>query len=275
MRHGRHLFHLDPSLPTMNDRGYRRPDRRLLLAEGPRVLAELTSLMPASPFLYQAPRGDGHPVLLMPGLGGGDGSTTVLRGFLSSLGYQGHPWNLGTNRGPGMPDLLVNLATRLDEVFAAAGERKVSIVGWSLGGVYARVLAHHYPKKVRQVVTLGSPFAGSPRSTSSQLRSLAGEPLPGIPCTAVFSKTDAIVPWQMATQQPTEIAENVEVYSSHIGLGFNPAVLYAVADRLANREGQWRPLQRTGWKRLVYGPAVLEPGNSSGDRSYERADAAA
>ena len=134
MRQDRHLFHLDPSLPTMNDRVYRRPDRRLLLAEGPRVLAEITSLMSASAFLYQAPRGDGHPVLLMPGLGGGDGSTTVLRGFLSSLGYQSHPWNLGTNRGPGMPDLLVNLATRLDEVFAAAGERKVSIVGWSLGG---------------------------------------------------------------------------------------------------------------------------------------------
>lgn len=259
----------------MNDRVYRRPDRRLLFAEGPRVLAEITSLMPASAFLYQAPRGDGHPVLLIPGLGGGDGSTTVLRGFLSSLGYQSHPWNLGTNRGPGMPDLLVNLATRLDEVFAAAGERKVSIVGWSLGGVYARVLAHHHPNKVRQVVTLGSPIAGSRRSTSSPVRSLAGQPLPGIPSTAVFSKTDAIVPWQMATQQPTEIAENVEVYSSHIGLGFNPAVLYAVADRLANREGQWRPLQRTGWKRLVYGPAVLEPGNSSGDRSNERAAAAA
>lgn len=246
----------------MNDRAYRRPDRRLMLAEGPRVLAEITSLMPAAPFLYQAPRGDGHPVLLMPGLGGGDGSTTVLRGFLGSLGYASQPWNLGTNRGPGMPELLVNLASRLDEVFAANAERKVSIVGWSLGGVYARILAHHHPEKVRQVITLGSPFAGSLRSTSSPVRLLAGEPLPGIPSTAVFSKTDAIVPWQMATQQPTRIAENVEVYASHIGLGFNPAVLYAVADRLANPEGRWQPLQRTGWKALAYGPAVLEPGST-------------
>jgi len=275
MRQDRVLFHFAQSLAAMNDRVHRRPDRRLLLAEGPRALAEITSLIPAAPFLYRAPRGDGHPVLLMPGLGGGDGSTTVLRGFLSSLGYRSHPWNLGTNRGPGMPDLLVNLATRLNEVFAAGGERKVSIVGWSLGGVYARVLAHHHPEKVRQVITLGSPFAGSPRSTSSQVRLLAGEPLPRIPSTAVFSKTDAIVPWQMATQQPTEIAENVEVYASHISLGFSPAVLYAVADRLANREGQWRPLQRTSWKRLVYGPAVLEPGNLSGDRSYQRAAEAA
>jgi len=174
-----------------------------------------------------------------------------------------------------MPDLLVNLTTRLNEAFAAAGERKVSIVGWSLGGVYARILAHHHPEKVRQVITLGSPFAGSPRSTSSEVRLLAGEPLPGIPSTAIFSKTDAIVPWQMATQQPSEIAENIEVYASHIGLGFSPAVLYAVADRLANRQGRWLPLQRTSWKRLVYGPAVLEPSSSSGDRAYQRAAGAA
>ena len=257
----------------MNDRVFRRPDRRLLLVEAPRVLAEITSLMPAAPFLSCAPRGDGHPVLFLPGLGGGDGSTTVLRGFLSSMGYRSYPWNLGTNRGPGMPDLLANLTTRLNEVFAAAGERKVSIVGWSLGGVYARILAHHHPEKVRQVITLGSPFAGS--STSSEARLLAGVPLPGIPSTAIFSKTDAIVPWQTAIQKPTEIAENIEVYASHIGLGFSPAVLYAVADRLANREGQWRPMQRTSWKRLVYGPAILEPGNSSGDGSYTRAAGAA
>jgi hypothetical protein len=139
--------------------------------------------------------------------------------------------------------------------------------------VYARILAHHHSEKVRQVITLGSPFAGSRRATSSPVRLLAGEPLPGIPSTAVFSKTDAIVPWQMATQQPTRIAENVEVYASHMGLGFNPTVLYAVADRLANPEGQWQPMQRTGWKGLVYGPAVLEPG--SANRSYRNSATAA
>jgi pimeloyl-ACP methyl ester carboxylesterase len=271
MRQDRILFHFDQSLSAMNDRVNRRPDPRLLLAEGPRALAEITSLIPATSFLYLAPRGDGHPVLFLPGLGAGDGSTTVLRGFLSTLGYQSYSWNLGTNLGPSMPNLLVNLSTRLNQVFTATGARKVSIVGWSLGGVYARVLAHHHPEKVRQVITLGSPFAGSPRSTSSQERLLAGEPLPGVPSSAVFSKSDAIVPWRMATQQPTEIAENVEVYTGHIGLGFSPAVLYAAADRLATREGKWQPLQRTSWKRLVYGPAVLEPGNSSGDRSYQRA----
>ena len=222
-------------------------------------------------------------------MGAGDGSTTVLRGFLSSLGYLTHPWNLGINRGPRMPDLQVALARRLDEVFDT-GERKVSLVGWSLGGVYARLLAQLYPDKVRQVITLGSPFAGNPRSTSvyrfvrnrsdvpleqkpsNRLRLRAGEPLNGIPSTAIFSKTDGIVPWQIATQPPTDIAENIEVYASHLGLGFNPAVLYAVADRLANREGKWRPFERRGWKRLVYGPALLEPDDaSSGDHSDQSA----
>jgi pimeloyl-ACP methyl ester carboxylesterase len=266
----------------MNDRVYSRPDRRLALAEGPRVVSEIASLMAAAPFLYQAPRGDGHPVLVMPGYGADDRSTTVIRRFLSSMGYSTQPWNLGTNRGPAMPDLRAELARRLDEVFVDADEGTVSLVGWSLGGVYARLLAHLYPNKVRQVITLGSPFGGSPRSTSAypleqrpsnRLRVLAGEPLPGIPSTAVFSKTDGIVPWQIATQPTAEIAENIEVYASHLGLGFNPTVLYAVADRLANREGNWRPFERRGWKRFAYGPARLAPGDSS--RDGDRADATA
>jgi pimeloyl-ACP methyl ester carboxylesterase len=211
----------------------------------------------------------------MPGFAASDSSTTVLRGFLSTLGHATHPWNLGTNRGPAMADLPRALAERLAEVFAGSGERTVSLVGWSLGGVYARMLAHLYPQQVRQVITLGSPFAGNPRSTrayryvrgasevpleqrpNNQLRLLAGEPLPGIPSTAIFSKSDGIVPWRIASQQPSEIADNIEVYASHLGLGFNPSVLYAVADRLANPQDDWQPFQRRGWKRLVYGPASL------------------
>ncbi|MCZ6618402.1 MAG: alpha/beta hydrolase [Gammaproteobacteria bacterium] len=272
----------------MNDRVNSTQDRRLLLAEGPRVISEIASLMAVAPFLYHAPRGDGHPVLVLPGFGAGDRSTTVIRGFLTSLGYRARPWELGTNLGPAIPDLMVELAARLDEVFVAAGEVKVSLIGWSLGGVYARLLAHRYTNKVRQVITLGSPFAGGRGSTSvnpaarnnsgvefvrepsKRLRRLAGEPLPGVPSTAVFSKSDGIVPWQIATQQPTAIAENIEVYVSHLGLGFNPAVLYAMADRLANRDGTWRPFARFGWKRFVYGPARLEPDDSpSPGRVYE------
>jgi pimeloyl-ACP methyl ester carboxylesterase len=272
---------------SMTDRVYPQPDRRLAYAEGPRVLAELAALMPAAPFLAQAPRGDSHPVLVMPGFGGGDRSTTVLRGFLGTLGHGARPWKLGTNMGPGSPELLAQLPARLDELFVET-RRKVSLVGWSLGGVYARLLAHLHPDKVRQVITLGSPFAGSPRSTNAYrfvrglsdvpleqrptyaLRLLAGEPLPNIPSTAIFSKTDGIVPWQIASQRTSEIAENIEVYGSHIGLGFNPSVLYAVADRLASREGEWRPFQRRGWKVAVYGAADLT--DESAGQGHARAE---
>ena len=260
----------------MSEPVYPRPDRRLVLAEGPRLLAEMASLVPAAPFLAQAPRGDGHPVLVMPGFGGSDTSTQLLRRFLNGLGHSAEPWNLGRNLGPGRPELIAQLPERLRELYEASGSRKVSLVGWSLGGVYGRLLAHLHPDMVRQVVTLGSPFAGSPRSTTvypiarrlmdrpveqmpvNELRLLAGQPLPGVPSTAVFSKTDGVVPWQIASQQPTEIADNVEVFGSHVGLGYNPAVLYCVADRLSHPENGWQPFQRSGWKGAVYGAARLE-----------------
>jgi pimeloyl-ACP methyl ester carboxylesterase len=262
----------------MADDTYRR-DIALVIAEGPRAMSEMASLLAAAPFLYQAPAGDGHAVLVMPGLGGSDRSTAVLRGFLSSLGYRAHPWNLGTNRGPRNPGLVRKLAERLDAVFVGTDATKVSLVGWSLGGAYARLLAQLYPDKVRQVITLGSPLAshwssnavdGFLRSVrdvpleqipANHLRLLAGAPLRGIPSTAVFSKSDGVVPWQIATQPTTAIAENLEVYASHFGLGFNPAVLYALADRLSQRDGQWRPFIRQGWKRWVYGPAQLQSDN--------------
>ena len=265
----------------MENRTYQRRNRRLALAEGPRVLSEIASLLSAAPFLYNAPRGDGHPVLVMPGFGAGDRSTRVIRGFLGSMGYKTHPWKLGTNLGPMMSGLPVQLAARLDEVFVSNGEQPVSLVGWSLGGVYARLLAQLFPDKVRQVITLGSPFAAGSRSTSTHgfarsvrdipleqvssnnLRLLAGEPLVNVPSTAIFSKTDGIVPWKIASQQPSHIAENIEVYSSHLGLGFNSAVLYALSDRLANPADQWRPFNRSGWKSYVYGPARLETEDSS------------
>lgn len=265
----------------MQDAIVSRPGRHLLLAEAPRTAFEFANLALSAPFLGLAPRGDGHPVLVMPGLGGSDLSTAVIRGYLDLLGYQTFAWELGRNLGPAMPDLAKRLGELLTHVFEDSGERKVSLVGWSLGGVYARLLAQMLPDKVRSVATLGSPFSGSHSSRKSstsvyplverlvgmpieqvpvhQLRLLAGEPLQGIPSTAVFSKTDAIVPWQIATQAPSHFAENIEVFASHTGLGFSPAVLFALADRLQHAEGKWQPFRRTGWKAGVYGPAKLGP----------------
>jgi pimeloyl-ACP methyl ester carboxylesterase len=259
----------------MSERTYQRPDRSLMLAEGPRAAGEFAALISATPFLYQVRRGDGHPVLVLPGFGGTDRSTQVLRQYLASLNYDALPWLQGRNLGPSTPNLTYTLAQRLEEIHTAADGRSVSLVGWSLGGVYARLLAHLYPERVRQVITLGSPFAGHPRSTrayrvaqrmnipvgeqaTTRHRRLASEPLGDVPNTAIFSKTDGVVPWQIASQQPSANAENIEVYSSHLGLGFNPTVLYALADRLSQQEQAWRPFVRDGWKLLAYGPARLE-----------------
>jgi pimeloyl-ACP methyl ester carboxylesterase len=237
----------------------------------------MAGLIPAAPFLLNSPRGDRHHVLVMPGLGASDVSTGVLRSYLVHLGYRAHSWNLGRNLGPAMPDLASQLSDRLLAIVDLSGGEPVSIVGWSLGGVYARILANYYPDKVRNVVTLGSPFAGYQRltrnslsadrrgastmagSTTDTLRALAAEPLPGVPSSAIFSKTDAVVPWQMASQTPSAIADNIEVYAGHIGLGFSASVLYATAERLAQPAGEWQPFTRDGWRSIVYGPADLSP----------------
>jgi pimeloyl-ACP methyl ester carboxylesterase len=250
-------------------------DQRLMLAEGPRALLELAGLVPAAPYLALAPRGDGHPVLVLPGLGGADGSTSVIRRYLEGQGFATHPWRLGRNLGSAMRNLEPRLAACLHGAFEQSGGRRVSLVGWSLGGVYARVLAHRFPDQVRQVITLGSPIGGSrPRGVGAQqvigrmsdgtiapdevrrLRRLVGDPLPGIPGTAVYSRSDGIVPWQIARQAPSSIAENIEVYGSHIGLGFNASALYLLAERLAQTENGWQPFDRRGWRRWVYGQDI-------------------
>lgn len=259
----------------MEDRVYSPPDSRLLYAEGPRLLSEFAALMALAPFLSMAPRGDGHPVLFLPGFGGSDSSTAVLRNYVQSLGYDSRPWGLGRNLGPAMTDLPGQLSKMFENVYEDAGQRKVSLVGWSLGGVYARLLAHFFPDKVRQVITLGSPFGGHPSSTRvyplvrrlievplaqqpvNNLRLLAGSRLEDVPNSNVFSKRDSIVPWQIATEQPGHETENIEVYAGHLSLGFSPSVLYAIADRLVVPDGGWKPFRRTGWRRRVYGPADL------------------
>lgn len=216
------------------------------MAEGPRALAEIASLAAAAPYLALAPRGDGHPVLVLPGYGGADGSTAVIRHYLAGQGLRSEPWRLGRNAGGAMTGLRRRLAERLHDVWRAADGRPVSLVGWSLGGVYARMLARDYPDRVRQVITLGSPLGAAGASPSRVL---------SMPATAVYSRSDGIVPWQIARLEQGDRAENVEVYGSHIGLGFNAAALYLLAERLAQPEDRWQPFQRSGWKRWVYGPA--------------------
>ena len=229
--------------------------------EPARTLVSAGALAAALPWLRSAPRGEPHPVLVLPGLLASDVSTRVLRTFLSRLGYPVVGWALGRNRGPTQEvvDELPRLVTRLVHEHGAP----VSIVGWSLGGIYARRLAVRTPRQVRQVISLGSPFSlagrradGSPgarvyeryssrhadRRISAGRRPLA-RPLP-VPSTAVYSRSDGVVDWRSCRQEPGPISENVAVRSSHLGMGHDPAVLWLVADRLAQPRDQWRPFRR-------------------------------
>jgi pimeloyl-ACP methyl ester carboxylesterase len=198
----------------------------------------------ALPLLRWAPRGEPHPVLVLPGLLASDASTQALRTFVRRLGYPVVGWALGRNQGPSkeIEDELPRLVDRL------AGEHgtAVSIIGWSLGGIFARTLARKAPRQVRQVVSLGSPFAaaqpwvtGPPRPPRASL----ARPLP-VPSTAVYSRWDGVVDWRACRQQPGPISENVAVRSSHLGMGHDPAVLWVVADRLALPRHDWRPFVR-------------------------------
>ena len=242
------------------------PPRALFLAEGARAFFESLTLRPAAGLLRSAPRGDGHGVLLLPGFTAGDPSTRLLRRYLRRLGYGAHPWLLGRNLGP-HGDLPERLAQRVDELHRRYG-RPLSIVGWSLGGIYAREIAKGMPERIRQVVTLGSPFADTGRSTNTsrlfewfsgvdaEKRAARARRLrvpPEVPCTAIFTKTDGVVHWSACLEPETDHTENIEVPGSHCGLGFNPLVLYAVADRLSQPEGRWQPFDRSGWRRHVYG----------------------
>src|SRR5262245_13059938 len=222
------------------------PSPWLRLVEPLRAMAELSLLPSAAALLAAAPRGDGHPVLVIPGLMGTDQSTWILRRYLSDLGHRAEPWGLGRNvefsRGR-----AAALLARLIELHDGAGHRKVSVVGWSLGGVQARMLASHRPDLVRNVVTLGSPLRGS-RASANPTQDVASDrpPLPGVPCTAIFSRTDGVVAWARSVERTSGLSESIEVYGSHLGLGVNPSALFATADRLAQTEGNWRPFDRSG-----------------------------
>lgn len=244
-----------------------QPPSRALLALELRAFSEIGAFFSALPLLGLAPRGDGQPVLVLPGLIADDASTGPLRSFLRNKGYAVEGWGQGRNCG-----LRVGVEGKmLEQVRRMADQhgRKVSLVGQSLGGIYARQIAKLVPHLVRDVITLGSPFACSPHATNAwRVYELAsgqkvedavehhlGGPLaepPPVPTTSIFSRTDGICAWQGCVDRPGPQVENIEVEASHCGMGFHPAIVYAIADRLAQKEGQWKPFHRRGWRNLAY-----------------------
>jgi len=242
------------------------PGLGYLLAEV-RAPLEAAALVPTWPLLLRAPRGDGHHVVAIPPFGAGDSFTTVLRRYLSQLGYQVHRWSrseiLALHR------LTTVALKRLDEITTVAGG-PVSMIGHSLGGIYAREIARAAPDHVRRVITVGSPFGGDLKSnvvwplyesiTGTKINGIPREvlarvndPLP-VPSTAIFTPTDGVVAWHSCIDEEAPDAENVKVPGSHIGLLHNPAALYVIADRLAQPPGTHEPFRAPGWLRAVAGP---------------------
>jgi pimeloyl-ACP methyl ester carboxylesterase len=245
----------------------RAPSALLLLSEG-RGLNEFATSLALAPLLRLAPRGDGHPVLALPGFLAGDVSTWLMRRYLRQLGYRAEGWELGRNIG-GFYRMRAVLRARLARLRNETG-RKVSLVGWSLGGVFARDLALTMPEAVRSVITLGSPFARELQATHARrlyeqvtgektsdaraedLAAIAGD-LP-VPATSIYTKTDGVVNWRCSIAREGPTSENIEILlASHIGLGGNAAALWAIADRLAQKEGEFKPFGRSGPFAIAYG----------------------
>ena len=251
--HGHH-FHFED---------LRAPNALLLALEG-RAPWEYAALLASMPWLRKLPRGDGHPVLVFPGLGANDFTTAPLRRFLDGLGYVTHPWGQGFNFGPrqGVLERCTHDVRRLFN----AHERKVSLIGWSLGGLYARELAKELPDHVRCVITLGTPFTGHPRATNAWrfFELVSGQSVhdphvlaqlrrePPVPTTSIWSRSDGIVAWRCSVVAPGPQAENIELHASHVGMGMNPLALYAVADRLAPPAGHWKPFEPHGARRWFF-----------------------
>jgi pimeloyl-ACP methyl ester carboxylesterase len=238
---------------------FRPPAEALNLTEPFRAMAELAMLPWAESWLSSVRGGDGHPVIVIPGFTVGDRSTVVLRKFLSRLGYLPCGWKQGVNFGV-RPELFEGLSELLSGLHQEYGCR-ISLVGQSLGGIYARELAKVNPDAVRQVITLGSPF-NDPEGEASNLSDLykmfnpeeieksdqfkqqqwdIGKP-PPVPTTAIYSKLDGICHWRACIQHSGhDRVENIEVTSSHTGMSVNAQTLFVVADRLSQRRRFWKP----------------------------------
>jgi pimeloyl-ACP methyl ester carboxylesterase len=246
------------------------PPSKALWARELLAWPEFGTYLATMPLWGLVPRGDGHPVLVLPGLVQSDLSTGPMRGFLTLRGYRSSGWGQGRNTGrTSFADEA--LRARLSALHAQHG-RKVSLIGWSMGGLFARDLARQMPEAVRQVITLGSPFAGPAKASNAwRLYELlsgerAGDPAVtrrfrgrlDVPTTSIYSRRDGIVAWQCCLDDDDDRdgarphVENIEVVSTHCGMGHHPAVLYAVADRLRQREDEWRPFKSPAAARWMY-----------------------
>ena len=231
-----------------------KPSLFWLVTEAGRAISELGMSVPYRSLIKHESIGDGHPVIILPGFMATGKSTSPLRKFINKIGYEAHDWGLGRNIGK--EEFYYNMLDRLEEIYSNY-HQKISLVGWSLGGLYARQLAKEKPHLVRQIITLGSPFGNikSPNHAHWMYQLVSGmniqdvdimflEDLPNpapVPTTAIFTKEDGVVNWKLCKEEiETKIHQNIQVRGSHLGLGVNPSVLRIIADRLQYAEENWR-----------------------------------
>jgi pimeloyl-ACP methyl ester carboxylesterase len=231
---------------------------------------EVGAFITTWPLLGGLGRGDRHPVLVLPGFMGDDTSTVPLRTLIRGWGHDVYGWGQRANPGP-TAEVLAALDERLVSVYRTH-ERRVTLIGWSAGGRYARHLAREHPEMVRQVITLACPIQyriGVDRTSISfivdQVKHTFAPgfgntpehemgPLP-VPATSIYSRTDGVIRWFACLDVADDQHENVEVFASHVGVGMNPAVVYVIADRLSQPEDGWRPFDPPGLLRTIYPPA--------------------
>jgi len=243
---------------------HRAPNPLFTALEG-RWIVELSSHYALRPLLKKLPKGDGHTVIVFPGFMTSQKSTRHLRRLFNNLGYDVRDWGFGRNLrfNSDIEDKMQNMVV---QTVKEAGN-KVSLVGWSLGGVFAREIARSMPENIRSVISLGSPITGARHAALARplFEFINGKPEPDIearidnmhipppvPTTAIYSKSDGIVHWHGALQDEGKIAENIRVCASHLGMGTNPLVMHILADRLSQKEGKWNPFDYKGLRKFVY-----------------------
>lgn len=257
---------------TIEYSGVKKPSFFWLITEIGRAVTEMGISIPFRSFYGNTAEGDGHPVLVLPGFMASDVSTKPLRKFINRLGYTAYGWDLGRNVAK--LKFLTDLGKRVDEIYEEHGE-PITLIGWSLGGVFARQLAKANPYQIRQIITLGSPFRGimEPNNATWIYNMLPGSkrvvdldpellenlPLPApVPTTAIYTKEDGIVPWEVCLEKVEDrYHQNIQVRGSHLGLGVNPSVLEIIADRLMYTEDDWVPFEPPSYvKDLLYYPSL-------------------
>ena len=208
-----------------------------------------------------AKAGDGHPVVIFPGLGAHGGSVAILREHCRLLGYDAFDWGQGFNTGPkgDLDTWLHSLKSQVVDLLAGHTQ-PATLIGWSLGGIYAREIGKLMAPRIRQVITIGTPFNTEADHTnvgwlfrllsggSSEIDPALSRRLrtpPPLRTTSIYSRSDGVVAWQTCRHaQRSSLVHDIEVGGSHLGMGWNRDVLSAVADRLGQESGRWRRYER-------------------------------